>query len=482
MRNAECGVRNWTSGNERPEARSGFLNAAFIFCLSSVLCLLSSASSACADEALSLSGRLDLRGVEALDSDSVKEDPSLEGRIKLDTTDPTWRFHSWLEGGWDGSVKRPARDHSLFKNFDQVYQSNTPYLEFKELYVTHSSNDLDIRAGIQRFAWGRLDEYPPNDLLNPWDYTQFLRKPLEDRKIGVPSLSATLSKGDWTYETVWVPVFVPYRLPLPDERWAGISTVATIARTIPNAEIIPKEPDLPDHTIENSNIGLRMRHTGDIEWALNLFHGYDPRPVFKTTALTIIPQAGNIIIDPGYVPDFHRITSLGLDAAAVKGDLSLRAEIAYIYNRYFDIRRELWGFPAAPTPGIHPLNPIEQKHDTLDYGIGADYRLFEDVLLTVQVQQTIIFGNVDLLYERKVESIIWTNLKAGFMNQKLETNLNIAYNPEHGDRMSKANAWYVFSDTWKAGVTAVAFTGPSQSFFGRYSRNDQVEGEIVYSW
>ena len=441
------------------------------------------ASPSFADDSLSVSGRLDLRGVEALDSDSVKEDPSLEGRIKLDTAGPEWRFHSWLEGGWDGTVKRPPRDNSLFKNYDEVYQSNTPYLEFKELYVIHAAGDLDLRAGIQRFAWGRLDEYPPNDLLNSWDYTQFLRKPLEDRKIGVPSVSATLNKGDWTYDAVWVPVFVPYRLPLPDERWAGISTVSTIVQAIPNVEITPNEPDLPARTIENSNIGLRVKRVGDIEWALNLFHGYDPRPVFRTTALSIIPQGGMVIVDPGFVPDFHKISVVGLDAAAVRGDLSLRLEIAYSFNRYLDIRRELWGYPAVPSPGIHPLNPsIEEKHDTLDYGIGADYRLFEDGLLTFQAQQTLIFGDVDLLYERKIETLLWANVKIGWMNQKVETNINLAYNPEHGDHMSKANVWYVFSDAWKAGVTYVAFTGPTQSLFGRFSRNDQVEGEIVYSW
>ena len=68
------------------------------------------------------------------------------------------------------------------------------------------------------------------------------------------------------------------------------------------------------------------------------------------------------------------------------------------------------------------------------------------------------------------------------MNQKVETNLNLAYNPEHGDGMAKANAWYVFTDSWKAGITAVSFTGPPQSLFGRFSRNDQVEAELIYSW
>ncbi len=378
-------------------------------------------------------------------------------------------------------MTRPAQDKKLFKNYDEVYQSNTPYVEFKELYLSHTAGDIDIRAGIQRFAWGRLDEYPSNDLLNPWDYTQFLVKPLEDRKIGVPSVSAIVNKGDWTFDTVWVPVFVPYRLPLPNERWSGISGASALSQ-IPNVEIVPAEPDLPSRTIGNGSIALRARHTGEIEWALNFFHGYDPKPVFRTTALVIDPQPGEVLIDPGYTPDFHKITSFGVDAAAVTGAWSLRAEAAYILNRYYNIRRELWGYPTVLAPGVYPLNPIEYKSDELDYGIGADYRLFEDGLLTMQAQQTIIIHRPDTLYERKAETILWANLKAGWMNQKVETNLSVAYNPEHGATMVKANVWYVFTDSWKAGIIAIELNGPPQSIFGRYAQNDQVAAELVYSW
>ncbi len=444
--------------------------------------LLFNAVSALAQESpLSVSGRVQAREVQALNRGSIREDPGLEGRLKFDYDAPRWRFHSWFEGGWDGSVRRPPADHSLFKSYDRVYQSNTPYLEFKELFATYSAENLDVRAGIQRFAWGRIDEYPLNDLLNPWDYSKFPWKPLEERKIGVPSLAAVLMKGNWTFETVWIPVFVPFRLAMPDERWSG-SSIASVLNRIPGSDIDPAEPDLPDRSLDNGNFGMRMKYLGNVEWTLNLFHGFDPRPVFKTTAFTIFPAAGRVVIDPGYVPDFHRITTTGVDAAFVMGDLSLRAEIAYAFHRYLNIRHELWGYPLVPAPGIYPLNQIEQQHDTIDYGIGADYRLFEDGQLIMQAQQTISLGNVDLLYERKIETILWANLRAGFLNQKIETNLSFAYNPEHGDYMAKANAWYVFTDNWKAGGTYIAFTGPPQSYFGRYSRNDQVEAEVVYSW
>ena len=48
--------------------------------------------------------------------------------------------------------------------------------------------------------------------------------------------------------------------------------------------------------------------------------------------------------------------------------------------------------------------------------------------------------------------------------------------------MAKANAWYTLSDSWKVGVTAIGFWGNSQSLFGRYKNNDQLELNLVYSW
>lgn len=434
-----------------------------------------------AGDRLSASGAFGLRGIESLQKDSVQEQPGLSGLIKLDASDTSWKFHSWLEGGRDGAVRTPAQDHSLFKNYEEVYQDNPHYLEFKELYLGYSSPQLDFRAGIQRFAWGRLDEYPPNDLLNPWDYSQFLRKPLEDRKIGVPSVSASVVTGDWSYDAVWIPVFVPYRLPLPEERWSGIAGSSALSQ-IPNAEIAPAEPDLPEHRLENGSIGFRMRRSGDIDWALNLFNGYDPRPVFKTTALVINPQPDGVLIDPGYAPDFHRISVIGLDGAEILGEWSIRLEASYTFGRYFNTKRELWGYPSSLPPGVYSLNSSEHRSDTLDYGIGADYRLFEDATLIMQAQQTLILNRPQTLYERKLETFFWISVKAGWMNRKVETTVSVAYNPEHGAFMEKAGAWYIFTDSWKAGITALNLTGPSQSLFGRYSLNDQVEAELAYSW
>ena len=153
-----------------------------------VLGLLGIAYPVRAADTVSMAGRLQFSAIHALDRQSAAEDPSLNARLMLDAERSDWRLHAWLEGGWDGTSRGPRRDGSFFKDFDAVYQDQNPFLEFKELYAERQLSGVDCRLGVQRFAWGRLDEYPVNDLFNPWDYRHFLLKPMEERKIGVPAL------------------------------------------------------------------------------------------------------------------------------------------------------------------------------------------------------------------------------------------------------------------------------------------------------
>lgn len=437
--------------------------------------------SLCGADAVTAAGGLKLAVPYAIEHDSTREESTLSGRLVADAEKPAERLHLWLEGGWDGTVRGPRQDHDLLKNLDEVYQDNTPYLEVKELYGERTLAAIDWRVGSQRFSWGRLDEFPVNDLFNPWDFRQFIVKHLEERKIGVPALSAGLSRGDWHYQLVWVPWHVPYRLPDPDERWAVVSAKALFPDS-PGAEVIMREPELPSRTLANGSFGLRLQQLGDIDWAVNLFHGFDPRPVFKTTALRISAANGETSIDPGLVPSFHRITSLGLDGAMVLGDWSLRGEAAATFNRGFNLRPELWGYPAHPAAGVTELPDIDINRDTIDYGLAADYRLVEDVILTLQAQQTLIIHRPDTLYDRACETILWANLQIYFLNQKLETTVNPVYNPEHGAGMLRASLTYVINDAWKTSLTTLFLDGPPASLFGRYAANDQLGLELVYAW
>ena len=53
------------------------------------------------------------------------------------------------------------------------------------------------------------------------------------------------------------------------------------------------------------------------------------------------------------------VIAIGLDAAAVRGDLSIRAETAYAIGRYLDIRRRKLGVDKVRLTGGEPLVQAE---------------------------------------------------------------------------------------------------------------------------
>ena len=48
-----------------------------------------------------------------------------------------------------------------------------------------------MRAGIQKFAWGKLDGPPPTDVLTPRDLHDPLVRDYEESKIGIPAVQLT---------------------------------------------------------------------------------------------------------------------------------------------------------------------------------------------------------------------------------------------------------------------------------------------------
>ena len=61
----------------------------------------------------------------------------------------------------------------------------------------------------------------------------------------------------------------------------------------------------------------------------------------------------------------------------------------------------------------------------------------------MQAQQTVIFDRIDALYERKIETILWANLKVGWMKQKARQTSLSRTTPSTGSHMTTAKAYHV---------------------------------------
>ena len=81
-------------------------------------------------------------------------------------------FSGWAEGliadradSFRTNFRSADRDRSMVR--DAVARPH-------EAYVDLRTGSIDLRAGLSNVVWGRIDELPPSDVINPLDISRYL--------------------------------------------------------------------------------------------------------------------------------------------------------------------------------------------------------------------------------------------------------------------------------------------------------------------
>ena len=170
-------------------------------------------------------------------------------------------------------------------------------------------------------------------------------------------------------------------------------------------------------------------------------------------------------IDAAIVPSLHRITVVGADLAVPIWLLALRAEAAWIHGRFFPLlitdsigrdprltavvgaaarRVAASGQPETVTL---PIAAPELERESVQYGIGVDLSVNEPLsralvggeslagtFLLLQLIETVIFEHGDEPFiSDGIEHLIGFTARRAFRDDRLETQVKVGYNPNHGD-------------------------------------------------
>ncbi|MEW6443835.1 MAG: DUF1302 family protein [bacterium] len=465
-----------------------------------------------------LGGSLELSAPVRFDPQSRAEMPSFRLLLKSDLRAGEHAgFYGEIRAGYDGS-QRSARNEGFLLGWKEVYPSKDRYAEVAEAYVSLFLPDLDLRIGVQKFAWGTLDQINPTDNLSPLDLRHLLTSEALERKIGVPALRALYGSVATSIqiEAVWIPFLVPYRFPDRGDRWyppvfQAPELVSVILPGLP--EPIPlkieqtnEEPDLPARNIRHSELGIRLARTlGNVDLGLSYFNGYDRRPVIRAdgvvvTDLRILPPEADFNYLLTVRPDFHRIQVFGFDAAASRGLFTFRAEGAYIKDRFINMGLkgldkliEEFRFPPlsaltlAPLPGgiqvRFPYSPqISFRKNVLSVGGGVDYQ-WGDHLLSLQVMGDRILNDhgEDLIY-RETEIFVTVGTHSRFLEDTLQLEGGLLHNPMEELWIGSVKTTYSITDALAAGFDLLVLDGKSTSPFGQFSHNDQIVLFARYSF
>jgi hypothetical protein len=453
---------------------------------------------------LSLDGYLDGQGVADTGS-GPRQRPQALLDLGLDG-----KATRWLSGHLElrGEVGGPFEGaHAGIHDLGHTFQNHSPWVEANEAYADIRLDRADLRLGIQKIAWGKLDGIPPTDVVNPRDYHDPLVGDFEERKIGIPALLGTyylpdLPRFDLTSlraTLVYIPIAVPARLALREERWfpSSITPPSTFEKA---GIVLPVRLGTvnrrPPRDFDDGGIAFRLGGTWrEVDWDLYHYSGPETGP---NTDLRVVVQPGptipDAVIHSDLVQAHDTMHMTGADGAVVLGGVTVRAEAAFFLDHSY-LRRAADLVAAARRLPIGPivmrlqngraahlaLGELFPSQDSLEWGIGADY-LVAGWQPLLQVNQIVILDSAPTLLVADPETRVVASLKKRILADRLELEARGTYAIERGAWFLFPRISYAVRDDFRVRVGYLAVGGPRDSLLGQFGQNDEFVFQARYTF
>lgn len=346
-----------------------------------------------------------------------------------------------LSGYVDGLVADRKASGGSGTSSDAIVRPNDLYAEFV-------STHFDLRIGVSRIVWGRLDEFQPTDVVNPIDLTRFLLEGRSEARLPVGLVRGRVFlPGSSTLEGIIVPVFRAGRFDQLDERTSPFNLAAGAEVVCPPfglgpCRLLVRDRREPDAAWRNVQGGARFTSTaGRVDWAVSAFRGFEAFPSFSLVGRA--PPDGP---PTTFVESFPRFTMIGGDFETIRGAWGVRGEAAAFVE---DAGRE------GP-----------RRMDRVESGIGVDrragdYRVAVNVLLThqrIDGNDVMLIGAVDRKFARETRTV----------------RVFAVYDPTDDTTFLRGIAAVSLrDDVWIEGSAGV-FAGSSLDTLGRLTRRDFV--------
>jgi hypothetical protein len=320
-----------------------------------------------------------------------------------------------------------------------------------DLYVDVAAARFDVRAGLARVVWGRLDEFLPTDVVNPIDLTRFILEGRAEARLPVALIRgrAFLPMSS-TLEALVVPAFRASRFDQLDERSSPFNLAA-----LP----IPVERDEPGFGWSSLQGGARFTSTvRRVDWSVSAYRGLRTFPIVTVSGLT--PQS--LIATEA----FPRFTMLGADFETVRGPWGVRGEAAVFVEDVLQSTRLPVGVPAR----------------SVEAGAGADrragdYRVAANVLWSwrgVDAGDPVgqAFADDDELNRDDLSLVVVAD--RSFARETRTLRVLTVYDPIDATAFGRIIAAVSLrDDVWVEGSGGI-FTGSSPDTLGRLTRRDFV--------
>jgi len=330
-------------------------------------------------------------------------------------------------------------------------------LELREFYLDANIGESFVRLGKQQIVWGQADGLRVLDIVNPFDFREFILPEFEDRRIPLWTANAEIPVGEWTVQLIWIPDHSYDGVPDPGATFA-FSSPLVVPRpgpaTIGAGPVVVDAPHRPGRFIRDDDYGTRLTaFIGGWDLSLDyLYHYQDQAVPFQRR----IPGGGIVI-----KPEYRRTHLIGGTFSNAFGDVTLRGEAGYATDRYFLAR------DPDDDDGVIKSGEIGSV-------LGLDYQVDADLRISGQSFQSLLTDRWPGTVRDRLESRATLLIEKEFLNDRLTASLLAIHSLNGGDGLVQADLEYEYrSDvTFKLGLDI--FYGDRDGLFGEFDGADRV--------
>ncbi|CUT00123.1 DUF1302 family protein [Candidatus Chrysopegis kryptomonas] len=355
-------------------------------------------------------------------------------------------------------------------------------IDLREAYVDVKGfifENVDLKIGRQRIAWGTADKLNPTDNLNPddlediWDY---------GRHLGSNSVKLSVYAGNFTFTGVFIPTFTPAVLPRGD--WLDIFADEFSFGTDEKQLNLIREKIFiknPEPTLKDaSKFGLKIStNISGFDFSLSYVQGRDDIPILKkvfVSDLTLSSLDSVILI-------FPKMKIVGFDFAGDLGGVGVWGEAGVFFPEKVVFEYVLYRLGSESI--IYSSDILEEKNYTR-FVLGMDYSFKNGVYLNMQYLHGFLHergrGNLRNYLVFNVEKKFFDDkLKFNFLSGGIEfkrlsdvrNNYAFIYNPQIS---------YSPIDNFEFSLGGRLIDGKGRTMFGRIKDRDEVYLRVKYSF
>lgn len=336
----------------------------------------------------------------------------------------------------------------------QVRRDQRLELFLRENYLDVSLADFDVRIGRQHIVWGEMVGLFFADVVSAKDMREFVLPDFDIMRIPQWAVRTEYTKSDFHADLIWIPFasldeigrpgadFYPFKLPIA----APVSFL---------------KEDRSGRNISKSNYGIRLSQLMN-GWDISAFyyHSLDATPTFYRVSQPWEPLL--------FQARHNEIDQMGGTMTKDLGSAVLKGEFVYTHGRRFNVTR------------LTAQDGLVQQN-TLDYALGLDFNLPQDIRLNLQFFQRVYLGYDRDIFQDKWESggsvFVQGDLWRDFQGQVL-----LIHSLNRNEWMLRPRLTWNFARNWKMAVGADIFNGPPTGLLGRFDNSDRVYTELRLSF